>query len=110
MIKSSHRSGGRSPQRTEQRWRVLSALDILNEKHDAVHGLMVCRHAGLKSGTVYPMLRDFVDRKWVIKLLEDIDPKVAGRPRRTFYELTANGRAEISRYSDLVERRGWAYA
>ena len=50
------------------------------------HGYDVAREAGLKSGTLYPILIHLADRGWLEAAWEDEQP--AGRPRRQLYRLT----------------------
>ena len=54
------------------------------------HGYDLCRHAGIKSGTLYPLLmrlaaQGFLEAEWQA-------PKEPGRPPRHAYRLTAAGR------------------
>jgi DNA-binding PadR family transcriptional regulator len=55
------------------------------------HGYGIARDAGLKSGTLYPVLIRLADRGLVEARCEDEQP--AGRPRRHLYRLTAKGLA-----------------
>jgi DNA-binding PadR family transcriptional regulator len=45
----------------------------------------------IKKGTVYPAMTRMTRFKWVEWRWEEIDPKVAGRPRKRFYKLTGQG-------------------
>lgn len=56
-------------------------------------GLEIARTAGLKSGTVYPILARLERAKWLTSGWEDIDPSAAGRPRRRYYRITPSGLA-----------------
>jgi PadR family transcriptional regulator PadR len=55
------------------------------------HGYTLAKQAGLKSGTLYPILVRLADRGVVEASWED--EHVAGRPRRHLYRLTADGLA-----------------
>jgi DNA-binding PadR family transcriptional regulator len=55
------------------------------------YGLEVARSAGVKSGTLYPILDRLEGAGWLVGEWETIDPKVEGRPRRKTYRLTADG-------------------
>jgi PadR family transcriptional regulator PadR len=57
-------------------------------------GAAICRSKGMATGTVYPMLVRLQQRGWLTSELEDIDPKIAGRPQRRFYRLSTRGYAE----------------
>ena len=53
------------------------------------HGYELCRRAGIKSGTLYPLLirleaQDYLEAEWQ-------EPAEAGRPPRHAYRLTAAG-------------------
>lgn len=65
--------------------RVLEAVHTL----DQAWGLAICRHTGLGSGTVYPILERLVNAGWASKTVEA--RPVPGRPPRTFYHLTLRG-------------------
>lgn len=82
------------------RSRALSAharnlLHILAEAGaDWCHGYELCRRAGIKSGTLYPLLirleaQGHLEAEWQ-------EPAEAGRPPRHAYRLTAAGR-ELAR-------------
>lgn len=59
--------------------RALSGADVINEKK-------------VLSGTLYPILDRLEGCGWLQSEWEQIDPKVAGRPKRKFYRLTGEGR------------------
>jgi PadR family transcriptional regulator, regulatory protein PadR len=56
---------------------------------DPAWGLKICEEADLGSGTVYPILERLVDAGWVTRYEEQGNHP--GRPRRSYYELTALG-------------------
>jgi len=60
------------------------------------HGFDLSDQAGIKSGTLYPLLARFEQAGWLSSRWEDVDPHVVGRPRRRLYTLTAHG-AEAAR-------------
>jgi len=53
--------------------------------------LELCKRAGLKPGTIYPILDRLLKAEWLERRWEDIDPTVEGRPRRRLYRLTGLG-------------------
>jgi len=74
---------------TSQMLRLLRVL--VDDPLTPRYGLELSREAGLKSGTIYPSLTRLETARWVESEWEDIDPSVAGRPRRRLYRLTAAG-------------------
>jgi DNA-binding PadR family transcriptional regulator len=68
---------------------VLRAL--LSDPQAELYGVEISDAAGLPSGTVHPILARLEGLRWVQSRWEDIDPKVAGRPARRYYRLTAAG-------------------
>lgn len=65
------------------------------------YGFDVMRVSELASGTVYPLLRRLEGSGLVESRWEDVDPSEEGRPRRRYYEVTAEGERALS---DAVER------
>lgn len=55
------------------------------------YGLEVMALTGLPSGTVFPILARLEAYGWLESGWEDVDPRVAGRPRRRYYRLTGPG-------------------
>lgn len=68
---------------------VLAALTA-----GCTYGLAIMRHTGLKSGTVYPILRRMESAGWVSGKRQECATE-PGRPARRTYELTA--KAPIAR-------------
>lgn len=71
----------------------LGTLRILAAVRDgATYGLDIVSHTGLPSGTVYPTLGRLARRGLVRSRWEEPGPASReGRPRRKYYELTAEG-------------------
>jgi PadR family transcriptional regulator, regulatory protein PadR len=80
---------GTEPRMTLPTLKVLKALlaDPLGEHY----GLEIAKQAGLKSGTIYPILTRLESYGWVTSDWEDIDPVLAGRRPRRYYRLSAAG-------------------
>lgn len=78
-----------TPRVTRQTLRVLSAL--LERPSDELYGRELLGKTRLKSGTLYPALARLERAGWIESRWEETDPQVAGRPRRRFYRLTAQG-------------------
>ncbi len=55
------------------------------------YGLEIGEVAGLRSGTVHPILARLEAYGWLSSRWEDIDASAEGRPARRYYMLTANG-------------------
>ena len=69
--------------------RVLQAL--LDRPSEARYGLEICEAAKLASGTIHPILARLENVGWLESHWEDVDPHRAGRPRRRYYRLSADG-------------------
>jgi PadR family transcriptional regulator, regulatory protein PadR len=71
---------------------VLRVLRVLLEDPARPrHGLEIGLAAGLRGGSLYPVLSRLEDAKLVTSTWEDLDPAEAGRPRRHLYQLNPNG-------------------
>jgi PadR family transcriptional regulator, regulatory protein PadR len=68
---------------------VLEAL--LDEPQAERYGLEIGDAAGLRSGTVHPILARLEAYGWLASRWEDIDASAEGRPARRYYKLTADG-------------------
>jgi PadR family transcriptional regulator PadR len=72
---------------------TLRVLALFLERHpDPLAGSDVFNKTKMFSGTLYPILSRLEKAQWLSADWEDIDPSVAGRPRRRFYALTGLGR------------------
>jgi PadR family transcriptional regulator, regulatory protein PadR len=69
--------------------RVLEAL--LTQPEAELYGLEIGAAAGLRSGTVHPILARLECYGWLTSRWEDVDPSAEGRPPRRYYRLTADG-------------------
>lgn len=68
---------------------VLEAL--LADPRRELYGLEIGEAAGLRSGTVHPILARLEGYGWLSSRWEDIDASAEGRPARRYYLLTADG-------------------
>jgi DNA-binding PadR family transcriptional regulator len=68
---------------------VLEAL--LADPAAELYGVEIGEQAGLRSGTVHPILARLEGAGWLRSRWEDIDPRAEGRPPRRYYRLTADG-------------------
>ena len=69
--------------------RVLEAL--LGEPDREVYGLEIGQAAGLRSGTVHPILARLEGYGWLVSRWEEVDASAEGRPARRYYSLTPEG-------------------
>ncbi len=67
------------------------AVFLNGERGQKFTGADVFKSAGLKSGTVYPLLARLSQIGWLESSFEDIDPNVEGRPPRKMYTMTSRG-------------------
>lgn len=81
---------------------TLDVLEVLISG-DELHGFAIAKAAGKPTGSVYPILLRLEGAGWVESRWEEEHPET-GRPRRRFYQLTADGMA--SARSVVQERRG----
>ena len=76
----------------------ITSLRILGAIRDGVaYGLDIVQQTGMPSGTVYPTLgrlkkRGYVTSRWERQEVAERE----GRPRRRYYELTAEGRTALA--------------
>src|SRR4030095_8113887 len=91
---------GIEPRMSMQTLRVLKIL--LDEPLGEHFGLEISRKAGLPTGSIYPILARLEQARWLGGRLEsageNIDPVVAGRRRRRYYQLSGDG-AEKARHA-----------
>lgn len=71
--------------------RLLMLSALLDDPARERYGLDLALQAGVEPGSVYPILVAFENAGWLESRLEDIDVSAAGRPRRRYYRLTADG-------------------
>lgn len=94
------------PRMTTQTLAVLAVM--LGEPTAEWYGFDLADRAGLKTGTLYPILVRLEHAKWLHSYWETVDPHVVGRPRRRLYELTAEGQqaaqAELHRHVGQMTR------
>jgi PadR family transcriptional regulator, regulatory protein PadR len=74
---------------TSQTLKVLAVL--LDDPTVEWHGFSLIERTKIKSGTLYPILIRLEKAGWLESRLEDVDPRVVGRPARRLYVLTGEG-------------------
>jgi PadR family transcriptional regulator PadR len=91
------------PRMTPQTIAVLRVL--LATPTEPRHGLDIAREAGLKSGTLHPILARLRNAGWVESFWEDpAEHEAQGRPRRRYYRITGSG-AELARLATATTAR-----
>jgi DNA-binding PadR family transcriptional regulator len=94
---------------TTQTVAVLSVM--VDEPGKAHYGLVIARRAGLKTGTLHPILARLQQAGWLSSEWEDpAGHEDAGRPRRRYYRFTDEGeraaRRAIAAVNAAVARPG----
>jgi DNA-binding PadR family transcriptional regulator len=84
---------------------VIEAL--LDQPDRELYGMEIGEAAGLRSGTVHPILARLETYGWLASRWEDIDVSAEGRPARRYYRLTADG-AQAARVALAAAYRPWA--
>jgi PadR family transcriptional regulator, regulatory protein PadR len=69
--------------------------ELLDDPSQPMYGLDLMRATGLKSGSMYPLLRRLQVAEWVTDSWEQLQGNEA-RPRRRYYQLTTEG-VELAR-------------
>jgi DNA-binding PadR family transcriptional regulator len=67
---------------------------ILTHPGGELYGRQICQATGLPGGTVHPILVRLAEIGWLVERWEEVDPREAGRPRRRYYWLSADGAAK----------------
>ena len=65
--------------------------ELLDDAQRERYGLEIGEAAGLRSGTVHPILARLEGYGWVTSRWEEVDASAEGRPARRYYALTADG-------------------
>jgi PadR family transcriptional regulator PadR len=65
--------------------------EFLSEPSANRYGYDLMRTTSFPSGKLYPILAKLVRSGWLIREREETNPGDAGRPRRFYYRLSANG-------------------
>jgi len=81
---------------------VLQSLTRKNRKH---YGMKLIRDTGIKSGTMFVILRRFEERGYVVSERED-SKIAAGRPCRKYLTITYAGRQRLQEALNSLERLG----
>ena len=77
---------------------------LLADPQRELYGLEIGEAAGLRSGTVHPILARLEGYGWLASRWEGIDASAEGRPPRRYYTLTAAGRKRLSSEREEFER------
>ena len=71
----------------------LVLLALAEDREQERYGLEIIDATGLPPGTIYPILARLERAGWLDSEWETVDEHLAGRPRRRYYRLTADGAA-----------------
>ena len=63
-------------------------------QHEKADGATITRATGVKSGSLYPIMKRFEVAGWLSSAAEEGDARMLGRPLCRFYALTETGRKE----------------
>ncbi|WP_433536527.1 PadR family transcriptional regulator [Micromonospora sp. CA-249363] len=87
---------------------------FLEEASQRRYGLEVAREAGIATGSLYPILARLEQIGWLESAWEDYEAVEPGRPRRRYYQLSADGaasaRAALDRSLRRITPRSWGTA
>jgi DNA-binding PadR family transcriptional regulator len=79
---------------------TLASLKVLHvfleNPQQQLAGVDIQKLSGVPTGTLYPIVLRFESAGWLESKWEDVNPREAGRPRRRFYWLTAEGFARAN--------------
>jgi PadR family transcriptional regulator PadR len=81
---------------------TLDVLEVLLSEDDELYGLKIAKAIARPTGSVFPILARLEQLGWLVSEWEDTEPTARG-PRRRFYRLSPDGRAEAR--TVLTERR-----
>jgi PadR family transcriptional regulator PadR len=74
---------------------VQVAMALLEDPSGKHWGYELSRQAGVRSGTIYPMLTQMLREGWLSDGWEDPNKIVEKRPPRRYYEITPLGLARL---------------
>jgi len=99
----------REPRITGPTLKVLGAL--LSSGRIELSGAEIARATNLASGTLYPILFRLERAGWLESRWEEDHPRVLGRPRRRFYQVTGvgarNARAAVKDLEPAFRKVAW---
>jgi len=85
---------------SHQTLKVLRAF--MARPRDQLSGAEIARETHLMSGTLYPILARLEKAGWLESAWEEVDARVAGRPRRRLYRITSAGQnLTLAAFADL---------
>jgi len=89
---------------------TLTVMRFIGKQDRDPYGLAICEGTGLASGTVYPILKRLSKAGWLGSRGEGIDPHDEGRPVRTYYWLTSEGRKALERNTTVATASAAVFA
>jgi PadR family transcriptional regulator, regulatory protein PadR len=98
----------REPRVSHQTLRVMNQFETPSLE---LAGADIAKRTGMFSGTIYPILMRLERAKWLSSHWEEVEPQLAGRPRRRLYRLTGLGynkrQAALSELGMSQEQVAW---
>jgi DNA-binding PadR family transcriptional regulator len=89
-------------------WQTQAVLKLLFDNQEGQHyGLEIAKGVELATGSVYPILIRLEQAGWITSRWENIDPTVAKRRRRRYYQITEAGAQKASEYGKAVTSPIW---
>ncbi len=74
---------------------VQVALALMDDPDGRHWGYELSKHAGVRSGVLYPILHRMLDEGWLEDGWEEQDRVAGKRPPRRYYKLTEQGAVEL---------------
>ena len=95
------------PRLTPQTRAVLEVL--LRSPELPRYGLELAREAGVKTGTLHPILARLEQAGWLENFWEE-PPEDAGRPRRRYYRFTVDGAEQVRQVLAMATQSSSSFA
>jgi PadR family transcriptional regulator PadR len=84
---------------------------FLDRPSSSRYGFDVARESGIATGSLYPILARLEEAGWLTSAWESSEDIGAGRPRRRYYQLSADGvvatRSALADSGTPAGRRSW---
>jgi PadR family transcriptional regulator, regulatory protein PadR len=77
---------------------VLKVFSVfVNNPRTDLYGLEISERTGIAYGALLPLLIRLEEGGWLVGEWENIDPAVAGRPKRKYFRMSEEGMARAKR-------------
>ncbi|GAA4449393.1 PadR family transcriptional regulator [Phytohabitans houttuyneae] len=84
---------------------VLLLQVFLTDVREQRYGYELMKITGFPSGKLYPMLAKLQAGGWLETEMEQVDPRVVGRPPRRWYRLSPDGVVRAGREVETLHRQ-----